>query len=98
MDASPPAQPPSDASPPPPAPTGQSGSPTDFLKGVVGKKVVVRLTSGVDYRGLLSCLDGYMNIALEQTEEHVNGRVTNRYGDTFIRGNNVLYISAAEAL
>lgn len=38
--------------------------------------------------GVLSCLDGYMNIALEQTEEHVNGTVTNRYGDAFIRGNN----------
>ncbi len=38
--------------------------------------------------GVLSCLDGYMNIALEQTEEHANGRVTNRYGDAFIRGNN----------
>ena len=33
-----------------------------------------------------------MNIALEQTEEHVNGRVTNRYGDAFIRGNNGEYI------
>ncbi|KAF9648116.1 Sm-like ribonucleoprotein, partial [Thelephora ganbajun] len=69
-----------------------SGSPTDFLKGVVGKRVVVRLTSGVDYRGVLSCLDGYMNIALEQTEEHVNGRVINRYGDAFIRGNNGVLI------
>jgi hypothetical protein len=29
-----------------------------------------------------------MNIALEQTEEHVNGAVLNRYGDAFIRGNN----------
>ena len=29
-----------------------------------------------------------MNIALEQTEEHVGGRVINRYGDAFIRGNN----------
>ena len=29
-----------------------------------------------------------MNIALEQTEEHVNGTVTNCYGDAFIRGNN----------
>ena len=38
--------------------------------------------------GILTCLDGYMNIALEQTEEHVNGKVTNRYGDAFIRGNN----------
>ncbi|KAH8980177.1 hypothetical protein EDB84DRAFT_1419341, partial [Lactarius hengduanensis] len=89
--------PPPEATPPPPPPI-TSGSPTDFLKNVVGKRVVVRLTSGVDYRGVLSCLDGYMNIALEQTEEHVNGTVTNRYGDAFIRGNNVLYISAAEPL
>ncbi|RPD56327.1 LSM-domain-containing protein [Lentinus tigrinus ALCF2SS1-6] len=95
-DSTPPPPPPAAAEPPPPPTT--SGSPTDFLKGVVGKRVVVRLTSGVDYRGILSCLDGYMNIALEQTEEHVNGRVTNRYGDAFIRGNNVLYISAAEPL
>ncbi|OBZ78597.1 U6 snRNA-associated Sm-like protein LSm6 [Grifola frondosa] len=94
----PPAPPAEPSPPPPPPPVATSGSPTDFLKNVVGKKVVVRLTSGVDYRGILSCLDGYMNIALEQTEEHVNGRVTNRYGDAFIRGNNVLYISAAEAL
>lgn len=26
----------------------------------------LQLNSGVDYRGILSCLDGYMNIALEQ--------------------------------
>ncbi|KAJ3747188.1 Sm-like ribonucleoprotein [Lentinula detonsa] len=103
MDESPPPPPPDDApdtqTPPPPQPhTTHTGSPTDFLKGVVGKKVIVRLNSGVDYRGVLSCLDGYMNIALEQTEEHVEGNVTNRYGDAFIRGNNVLYISAAEAI
>ncbi|BGP42960.1 U4/U6-U5 snRNP complex subunit lsm6 [Rhodotorula kratochvilovae] len=67
--------------------------PGAFLKGVVGQPVVVRLNSGVDYRGILSCLDGYMNIALEQTEEYVNGRKTNDYGDAFVRGNNVLYIS-----
>ncbi|EIW65374.1 LSM-domain-containing protein [Trametes versicolor FP-101664 SS1] len=98
MDESTPPPPAAPAEPSPPPPPMTSGSPTDFLKGVVGKRVVVRLTSGVDYRGILSCLDGYMNIALEQTEEHVNGRVTNKYGDAFIRGNNVLYISAAEAL
>ena len=105
MDQQSPPPPPVESSPPPPPPPASSGSPTDFLKGVVGKRVVVRLTSGVDYRGwsseagsgllltitylgVLSCLDGYMNIALEQTEEHVNGSVTNRYGDAFIRGNN----------
>ena len=105
MDASP--RPPSDGSPPPAPPQKYTGSPTDFLKGVVGKRVIVRLTSGVDYQGqiqmslrllipiyfslnpgILSCLDGFMNIALEQTEEYVNGAVTNRYGDAFVRGNN----------
>ena len=105
MDASP--RPPSDGSPPPPPAQKYTGSPTDFLKGVVGKRVIVRLTSGVDYQGqiqislrlnhadflkqilgILSCLDGFMNIALEQTEEYVNGAVTNRYGDAFVRGNN----------
>lgn len=38
--------------------------------------------------GILSCLDGYMNIALEHTEEYVNGVKKNDYGDAFIRGNN----------
>lgn len=38
--------------------------------------------------GILSCLDGYMNAALENTEEVVNGKVTNKYGDAFVRGNN----------
>jgi U6 snRNA-associated Sm-like protein LSm6 len=91
--------------PPPSGPPQHTGSPTEFLKGVVGKRVIVRLISGVDYKGkqanlsgvlltnimslgILSCLDGFMNIALEQTEEHVNGVVTNRYGDAFVRGNN----------
>lgn len=43
--------------------------------------------------GVLACLDGYMNIALEQSEEYLNGQLKNKYGDAFIRGNNVLYIS-----
>ena len=70
----------------------------------------------VDYRGVLACLDGYMNIAMEQvidlapfvppfyilhvphqTEEYVNGQLKNKYGDAFIRGNNVLYISTVSA-
>lgn len=45
------------------------------------------------FAGILSCLDGFMNIALEQTEEYHNGQLKNKYGDAFIRGNNVLYIS-----
>lgn len=40
------------------------------------------------FAGILACLDGYMNIAMEQTEEYVNGQLKNKYGDAFIRGNN----------
>ncbi|KAL1919012.1 uncharacterized protein VTP21DRAFT_2393 [Calcarisporiella thermophila] len=71
----------------------QSRTPTDFLNLVIGRPVLVKLNSGINYRGILSCLDGYMNIALEQTEEYVDGQLKNKYGDSFIRGNNVLYIS-----
>ncbi len=63
-------------------------SPTDFLKQVIGKPVVVKLHSGVSYKGILACLDGFMNIAMEQTEEYVDGQLKNKYGDCFIRGNN----------
>ncbi|KAJ9084610.1 U4/U6-U5 snRNP complex subunit lsm6, partial [Entomophthora muscae] len=77
-----------------------------FLSTIIGKPVSVKLNSGIEYRGILACLDGYMNIALEQTKEYVNGLQKNDYGDAFIRGNNgepskpyftnilVLYISA----
>ncbi|KAF5778880.1 putative sm-like protein Lsm6/SmF [Helianthus annuus] len=71
-------------------------TPSDFLKSIRGRPVVVKLNSGVDYRGILACLDGYMNIAMEQTEEYVNGQLKNKYGDAFIRGNNVLYISTSK--
>lgn len=85
-------------------------SPSDFLKAVLGRSVVVRLNSGTDYKGgktgearaasidkysasplllgVLACLDGYMNIAMEQTEEYVDGQLKSKYGDCFIRGNN----------
>uniref|UniRef100_A0A0D9VGA6 Sm domain-containing protein n=1 Tax=Leersia perrieri TaxID=77586 RepID=A0A0D9VGA6_9ORYZ len=69
---------------------GAVKTPSDFLKSIRGRPVVVKLNSGVDYRGILACLDGYMNIAMEQTEEYVNGQLKNKYGDAFIRGNNDL--------
>lgn len=46
--------------------------------------------------GILACLDGYMNISMEQTEEYINGQLRNKYGDAFIRGNNgtlLLFVS-----
>ncbi|OQD82666.1 hypothetical protein PENANT_c020G05381 [Penicillium antarcticum] len=40
----------------------------------------------------LQSVDGYMNIALEKTEEYVNGHLQRNYGDAFVRGNNGLSI------
>lgn len=58
--------------------TNRKQNPSEFLRQIIGKPVVVKLNSGVDYRGILACLDGYMNIALEQTEEYVNGQVISK--------------------
>ncbi|GFP95856.1 sm-like protein lsm36b [Phtheirospermum japonicum] len=71
-------------------------TPVDLLKSIRGRPFVVKLNSGVDYRGILECLDGYMNISMEQTEEYVNGQLKNKYEDAFIRGDNVHYISTSK--
>ncbi|EGD73352.1 LSM domain-containing protein [Salpingoeca rosetta] len=73
-----------------------SDKPSDFLKKIHRQKVVVKLNSGITFTGRLAALDAFMNVALEDTEEYVNGKQTAKYGDAFVRGNNVLYISPAE--
>jgi U6 snRNA-associated Sm-like protein LSm6 len=78
----------SDAAEVPLTRTPQQKSPSEFLRGVLGRSVIVKLHSGVDYRGVLACLDGHMNIAMEQTEEYIDGQLKAQYGDAFIRGNN----------
>ncbi|ODV76163.1 U4/U6-U5 snRNP complex subunit LSM6 [Cyberlindnera jadinii NRRL Y-1542] len=68
-------------------------APSQFLSEITGSKVIVKLYSGEEYHGNLDSIDGYMNVALEEAEEYVGGQITNKYGDVFIRANNVLYIS-----
>ena len=49
---------------------------------------LLEVYAGVVLSGVLACLDGFMNIAMEQTEEYSDGRLKEKYGDCFIRGNN----------
>ncbi|KAJ5550712.1 hypothetical protein N7461_005410 [Penicillium sp. DV-2018c] len=70
------------------APT-EGKDPSVFLSEIIGAPVIVKLNSGVVYKGELQSVDGYMNIALEKTEEFVNGKLRRNYGDAFVRGNNV---------
>lgn len=73
---------------------GEVKDPSSFLTEITGAPVTVKLNSGVIYKGELQSVDGYMNIALEECEEHVNGVKKRSFGDAFLRGNNVMYISA----
>ena len=57
--------------------------------------MVVKLTSGVEYRGVLACLDGFLNVAMEQTEER-DGARRRQLGDCLIRGNNICFVAAAD--
>lgn len=73
-------------------PATKAFTPGDFVHSIVGKSVVVKLNSGVSYHGVLACLDGFMNLALEQSEEYVDGQRTKSFGDCFIRGNNGTFL------
>jgi len=73
---------------------GGGNDPSGFLSEIIGSSVTVKLNSGVVYKGELVAIDGYMNISLEKCEEHVEGVKKRSYGDAFVRGNNVMYISA----
>ncbi|CRG87898.1 Methylthioribose-1-phosphate isomerase [Talaromyces islandicus] len=68
--------------------SSEGKDPSTFLGEIIGSPVVVKLNSGVVYEGELQSVDGYMNIALEKTEEYVNGQLRRSYGDAFVRGNN----------
>lgn len=65
-----------------------SKDPASFLSSITGAPVVVKLNSGVVYKGELQSVDGYMNLALEKCQEFINGQPRRNYGDAFVRGNN----------
>ena len=68
-------------------------NPADFLKMIKGRPIRVKLNDGTEYKGTFICLDGNLNIVLEKCEELKDGKVINKFGDVFIRGNNVSYLS-----
>lgn len=68
-------------------------SPSSYIANIARKAVVVKLNNGTHFKGILSSLDDRMNLAMENTKEYLDGEFVKSYGDAFIRGNNVLYIS-----
>uniref|UniRef100_A0A3Q2YBC7 Sm protein F n=2 Tax=Euteleostomi TaxID=117571 RepID=A0A3Q2YBC7_HIPCM len=67
-------------------------NPKPFLNGLTGKPVMVKLKWGMEYKGYLVSVDGYMNIVachvggqLANTEEYVDGALAGHLGEVLIR-------------
>lgn len=56
------------------------------------RTVGVKLNDGSEFIGTFICLDGHLNVVLEQCEERRDGEVVSKFADIFIRGNNVSYV------
>ncbi|CAJ0557993.1 unnamed protein product, partial [Mesorhabditis spiculigera] len=63
----------------------QPVNPKPFLNGLIGKPVVCKLKWGMEYRGTLLSVDGYMNAQLGNAEEYIDGTNTGQLGEIMIR-------------
>uniref|UniRef100_A0A674KA94 Small nuclear ribonucleoprotein F n=2 Tax=Terrapene triunguis TaxID=2587831 RepID=A0A674KA94_9SAUR len=71
-------------------------NPNPFLNGLTGKPVMVKLKWGMEYKGYLMSVNGYMNMQIENTEEYIDGALSGHLGEILIRYNHVLYIRGVE--
>lgn len=67
-------------------------NPLKTLQRSVNNKILVRLKTGHEYIGRLIETDAYMNLVLSEAEELEDGESIARFGEIFIRGNNILFI------
>ena len=67
--------------------------PLDALNKSRDKRVLVELKNNKQYIGKLKSFDIHINIVLEDVEERVNGEVTRKLGNVFIRGDTITIIS-----
>ncbi|CAK5040192.1 unnamed protein product [Meloidogyne enterolobii] len=71
-------------------------NPKPFLNALAGKPIICKLKWGMEYRGILVSVDGYMNLHLANSEEYIDGTNTGALGEILIRCNNILWVSAAD--
>nr|CAB3266449.1 small nuclear ribonucleoprotein F [Phallusia mammillata] len=65
-------------------------NPKPFLNALTGKPVLVKLKWGMEYKGYLVSVDGYMNMQLANTEEYIEGALSGHLGEVLIRSQNVI--------
>ena len=67
--------------------------PLDALNKSRDKRVLVELKNNKQYIGKLKSFDIHINIVLDDVEERINGEVTRKLGNVFIRGDTITVIS-----
>lgn len=72
-------------------------NPKPFLSDLTGKSIMVKLKWGQSYKGILTSVDSYMNMQLEDTEEYVDGNLEGKMGEVLVRCNNILYVQSLES-
>ena len=70
----------------------QPKRPLTALQKSLNQRVAVRLKSEMEYKGIMSNVDSYMNLILVDAEEYQSSDLLANYGKVVIRGNNVLFI------
>ena len=70
----------------------QPKRPLTLLQKSLNQRVAVRLKSEIEYKGVMSNVDSYMNLILVNAEEYLGSDLLANYGKVVIRGNNVLFI------
>ncbi|TFG20474.1 MAG: ribonucleoprotein [Promethearchaeota archaeon] len=67
-------------------------NPLKVLHNAVNSTILIRLKDGIEYLGRLKICDNYLNMIIENAKEMMDGSVTAKFGEIFIRGNNILFI------
>jgi len=71
----------------------ESDRPLDALNHSRGKKVLVELKNGKQFRGSLKAFDIHINTVLEDAEEIDNHELKRKIGTVFLRGDTIILIS-----
>ncbi len=69
--------------------------PLDALNRARDKKVIVELKNNKQLIGTLRAFDIHINLALDDTEERLDGEVKRKLGTVFVRGDTIILISPA---
>ena len=69
-------------------------NPKPFLNQQIGKPILLKLKWNLEYKGILTSVDSYMNLLLNECEEFVDGTSQGMLGETLVRCNNILYVKS----